>query len=662
MILTLLVANRGEIARRVMSTARRMGIATVAVYSDPDCDASFVREADVAVPIGGSTPAESYLRGELIVEAARRSGADAVHPGYGFLSENAAFARQVVEAGLTWVGPSPEAIAAMGSKVEARRIMEAAGVPVLPGAELEGVAPGELPAIAGRVGWPVLVKASAGGGGRGMRLVRDVEELDAAVAAARREASSAFGDPTVFLEHYVDDPRHIEIQIFGDHHGNLVHLFERDCSIQRRHQKILEETPSPALDDRLRRRMCQAAVDAGRAIGYTGAGTVEFVLAPHGDFYFLEVNTRLQVEHPVTEAVTGLDLVEVQLAVAEGRPLPPEVLDARVRGHAVEARIYAEDPLAGFLPASGRLHRFEFEPVDGVRVDRGFDSGDTVSTSYDPMLAKVIATGTTRGDALRRLAATLRSARIQGVTTNRDLLLGVIEHEEFAAGRFDTHFLDRHPPAALVTAVDARQVDHHLLADALAEQSATRAGARTWPAAPSGWRNNRSAPQVRRYRLGDRVGEVAYQLGRDPRFTVDGAVLDVACLSSRSDRVELLADGVRHRFDVDVAEGRAWVASRRHRVDLLIEDRFPVATMELAAGSLTAPMPGVVVRVNVREGDRVRAGQPLIYIEAMKMEHPVTAPGSGVVTEIHVSGGSAVDLGTLLAVIDDGADKGVPGE
>ena len=410
----LLIANRGEIAARISRTARGLGIATVAVYSDPDADAPYVTLADEAVRLPGASPADTYLRGDLIIAAAGATGADAVHPGYGFLSENAAFARACADAGLIFVGPAPGTIAAMGSKVEAKALMAAAGVPVLPGASITcdpEPDPGNLAAAAAGVGFPLLVKAAFGGGGRGMRLVRDPAGLTEAVHSARGEAASAFGDGTVFLERFVTDPRHVEVQILGDAAGQVVHLFERECSIQRRYQKIVEECPSPAVGEDLRAALGAAAVAAGEAIGYTGAGTVEFVLDRDGSFFFLEVNTRLQVEHPVTEEVTGLDLVEMQLRIAEGEPLPPEVRGARISGHAIEVRLYAEDVPAGFVPATGVLHRFAIPAGPGVRVDTGFRDGSVVSPYYDAMLAKVIARGRTRAEAARRLARALGRPR-----------------------------------------------------------------------------------------------------------------------------------------------------------------------------------------------------------------------------------------------------------
>jgi propionyl-CoA carboxylase alpha chain len=447
----LLIANRGEIASRIIRTARKMDIATLAVFSDPDAGLPFVREADEAVRLPGSAPAETYLRGDLVIAAALANGADAVHPGYGFLSENAAFARQCAAAGLTFVGPSPEAIDAMGNKIAAKELMARAGVPVLPGAVFDDTFfsntgfsntgepdPAALRRAAAEVGFPALVKAAFGGGGRGMRIVDSAEAVVEAVASARREAASAFGNGTVFLERYVQTPRHIEVQIVGDHAGTVVHLFERECSIQRRYQKIIEEAPSPAVDEELRTELCQAAVAAGRAIGYVGAGTVEFVLDASGRFYFLEVNTRLQVEHPVTELITGLDLVQVQLEVAAGKPLPPPVTGATMSGHAIEARLYAEDVAGGYLPTSGDVHTFEIEAAQGLRVDAGFASGTRVSTFYDSMLAKVIGFGPTRDDAQRVLAAALSRARLHGVVTNRDLLVGILREPDFQAGAIDT--------------------------------------------------------------------------------------------------------------------------------------------------------------------------------------------------------------------------------
>ena len=435
----LLVANRGEIARRIFRTCEEMGIGTVAVFSEADREAPFVSDADLAVSLGGHSAAESYLRGDAIVEAALRVGADAVHPGYGFLAEDAGFARQVVGAGLTWIGPPPRAMELMGDKLAAKELMAAAGVPVLSGV---------LPEEASGIGFPVMVKAAAGGGGRGMRVVRSGEELTAAVESARREAEAAFGDPRVFLEPLVEDPRHIEVQIMADVHGNTVALFERECSIQRRHQKIVEEAPSPFVDAGLRRRLSEAAVAAARAVDYAGAGTVEFLVAADGEFWFLEMNTRLQVEHPVTEEITGLDLVRLQIEAARGEDLSAALEGVSARGHAIEARIYAEDPGAGFLPTAGRMHRFRLS-APGIRVETGVESGDEIGVHYDPMLAKVVAWAPTRSEAAARLCRALRRAEIHGPVTNRDLLVRVLEHPEFVAGRTDTGFLDRHSPAEL---------------------------------------------------------------------------------------------------------------------------------------------------------------------------------------------------------------------
>ncbi len=687
----LVIANRGEIASRIIRTARAMDITTVAVFSDPDAGLPFVLEADEAVRLPGSAPAGTYLRGEALIAAATATGADAVHPGYGFLSENAGFARACTAAGLTFVGPSPEAIEAMGSKIAAKELMAAAGVPVLPGAVLDGAVfdgadfdglnlnggpepdPAELRKAAEDIGFPVLVKAAYGGGGRGMRIVTGPDEIVAAVASARREAASAFGNGTVFLERFVEAPRHVEVQILGDQAGTVVHLFERECSIQRRYQKIIEEAPSPAVSAELRAELCQAAVAAGQAIGYVGAGTVEFVLDASGRFYFLEVNTRLQVEHPVTELITGLDLVRLQLEIAAGQPLPPQITGAEFSGagftgHAIEARLYAEDVRAGYLPASGDVHTLEIDAADGLRVDAGFASGTRVSTFYDSMLAKVIGYGPTRDDARRVLAAALSRARLHGVVTNRDLLVGILREPEFAAGQIDTGYLDRHRPEELCPPRcgpphrEAGPV--HLLAVALAGQARRREEAPVLGTLPSGWRNNPSAPQRVAYELDGRPAEVTYRFGRDGlRAEVDGEeITDVVLHGTRPDAgsraagrtlVDLEIGGIRRLIHVTRAGRTFYVDSVLGHSAAEEADRFPDPAAMAQAGSLLAPMPGTVVRVEAAVGDLIEAGAVILAIEAMKMEHSIYAPARGIVTELPISVGAQVDSGSVLAVLEE---------
>jgi acetyl/propionyl-CoA carboxylase alpha subunit len=645
----LLVANRGEIARRIMRTCRAMGIATVAVFSDPDADAPFVHDADTAVALGGAAPSESYLRADALIDAARRAGADAVHPGYGFLAESADFAAACVEAGLTWVGPAPETIAAMGSKIEAKRRMRDAGVPVLADA-----APDDD--VAGTVGFPLLVKASAGGGGRGMRIVRDATELPGALDSARHEAEAAFGDGTLFCERYLDAPRHVEIQILGDAHGRVVSLFERECSIQRRHQKILEESPSVAVDEALRERMGEAAVRAGEAIGYVSAGTVEFLLAADGRFYFLEVNTRLQVEHPVTEALTGLDLVRCQLEVAQGEPLGPGASEPRREGHAIEVRLCAEDPARDFLPVTGALSRFRMPST--VRCDSGVEGGSVVSVHYDSLLAKVIAHAPTRIEAARTLARALRAAEIHGLRTNRELLVRALEHDEFLAGATDTGFLERHDPAQLgAPLLDASQEARHAAAAALAAQAARRDEAPVLGALPSGWRNNPSIDQQVSF-TGAREEEIAIAY----RFDRDGALVSLCAggeelagarlYACSADRVDLEADGVRRTYRVRRTGKRHQVNSALGQADLCELERFPVAGRDAPAGSLVSPMPGAVTRVAARAGEHVEAGAVLVVIEAMKMEQEMLAPAAGTVSEVRVAPGVQVETGAVLAVVE----------
>jgi propionyl-CoA carboxylase alpha chain len=664
-IAKLLVANRGEIASRVFRTCRAMDIGCVAVYSDADAGLPFASEADEAVHLPGNTPGETYLRADLLIDAARRTGADAIHPGYGFLSENAGFARQCAAAGITFVGPTPEAIDAMGSKIAAKELMREAGVPVLPGAVFDGDREpdaAQLRAAVAEIGTPVLVKAAFGGGGRGMRIVREIDDVVEAVASARREAASAFGNGTVFLERFVESPRHIEVQIVGDQAGTLVHLFERECSIQRRYQKIIEEAPSPVVDDTLRAQLCQAAVTAGKAIGYVGAGTVEFVLDASRRFYFLEVNTRLQVEHPVTELITGIDLVKLQLDIAAGAPIPAEVLQAQISGHAIEGRLYAEDAAAGYLPTSGDVHTFEFTATDGLRIDAGFASGTRVSTFYDSMLAKVIGYGATRDDARRLLAGSLSRARLHGVTTNRDLLVAILREGEFAAGAIDTGYLERHPYDELVpdSGDEARAV--HLLAAALADQAARRSQAPVLPGLPSGFRNNPSAPQTASYtHLGLPV-EVTYRFDRDGlTATVAGQPVPGArLLSATPARVDLVCAGIRRVVDVTRIGATAYVDSPLGHDALAEVERFPDPSAAAHAGSLLAPMPGTVVRVAAAVGDNVEAGATIITIEAMKMEHAIRTPAAGVVTALPVTVGAQVDSGTVLAVVEDPADAAEP--
>ncbi|UKD55956.1 ATP-grasp domain-containing protein [Amycolatopsis sp. FU40] len=648
MIQNLLVANRGEIARRVFRSCRDAGIGTVAVFSDADADAPHAREADLAVRLPGNAPGETYLRGELIVKAAADAGADAIHPGYGFLSENAGFARAVLDAGLTWIGPPPAAIETMGSKVESKRLMAAAGVPVLSELDPASVTDSDL---------PLLVKASAGGGGRGMRVVRSLDEMAEAVESARAEAGSAFGDPTVFCERYLETGRHIEVQVLADSHGTVWAVGERECSIQRRHQKVVEEAPSPFVDDAMRAELFDAARKAAQAIDYVGAGTVEFLAGPDGRFYFLEMNTRLQVEHPVTENVTRLDLVALQLSVAEGDRLPAEPPAAN--GHSIEVRLYAEDPSAGWQPQSGTLHTFELSGVDrefihgsGLRLDSGVESGSVIGVHYDPMLAKVITWAPTRAEAARRLAGALAGAKIHGVVTNRDLLVRILRHEAFLAGETDTAFFDRHgldTLAAPLATVDTERWS--ALAAALADAAGNRANATTLGRLPSGWRNVRSAGQRKVFAKGDNRYEVGYSLTRDG-LRAEGYD-DVALVAATPNQVVLDVAGVRRTFAVARHGAVSYVDSPLGPVALTAEPRFADPDSALAAGSLLAPMPGTVVRLAVSAGDSVRAGDPLLWLEAMKMEHRISAPADGVVAELPVEVGQQVEVGAVLAVVGE---------
>ncbi|WP_309097058.1 biotin carboxylase N-terminal domain-containing protein [Streptomyces sp.] len=614
MITSVLVANRGEIACRIFRTCRELGIRTVAVHSDADANALHARVADASVRLPGEAPADTYLRGDLIVKAAVAAGADAVHPGYGFLSENADFARAVLDAGLTWIGPPPAAVEAMASKTRAKQLL--------------GIEP--LTEVT-ETDLPVLVKAAAGGGGRGMRVVRRLADLDAELAAARAEAVSAFGDGEVFVEPYVERGRHVEVQILADTHGTVWALGTRDCSLQRRHQKVIEEAPAPALPAELDAEVRALAVRAARAVDYVGAGTVEFLVAG-GTAHFLEMNTRLQVEHPVTEAVFGIDLVAEQIRVAEGHPLHPE--PPRARGHAVEARLYAEDPARDWAPQTGTLHRLAVP--DSVRLDTGYTDGDTIGVHYDPMLAKAVAHAPTRAEAVRKLASALERAAIHGPVTNRDLLVRSLRHPEFTAARMDTGFYDRHLAELTEPAPDP----HAPLAAALAD-----AGARSRPGF-GGWRNVPSQPQTKRYLMAGEEHEVRY------RHTRHGLEADgVRVMHADARLVILEVDGVQRRFEVSRHGDRVYVGTTA----LTALPRFPDPATRHVPGSLLAPMPGTVVRVadGLTAGAQVKAGEPLLWLEAMKMQHKITAPVTGTLTDLCVAPGQQVEPGALLAVVKE---------
>ncbi len=717
-IRTLLIANRGEIARRIIRTAHEMGIRTVAVFAEPDRLSPHVLEADVSIPLKGETALETYLDREEILRAAEWQGADAIHPGYGFLSERASFARAVQAAGLTWVGPPPDAITTMGDKVLAKQTAADAAVPTLPWALLAGDDPAAWTAQVAAVPFPLIVKAAAGGGGRGMRLVHEPDALAEAVLAAQREAASSFGNATVYAETWVPAGRHIEIQVLADAHGNIVHLGERECSIQRRHQKLVEEAPSTAVDPTLRHQMTEAAMGLARAIGYEGLGTVEFLVDDSGDspaFWFLEMNTRLQVEHPVTEAITGLDLVRLQLQVAQGEPLPMTQSDIHFRGHAVEVRVCAEDPAAGWLPSTGRITRWEPGPTPGVRYDAGVLSGSWVSPHYDSLLAKAIAFADTRIEASARLARALRELTIHGVTTNREYLYDVLTSDDFRDGLTRTDFVDRHPPLPDWPEGEDQPMERqwqrfnavtgpHLAAVALVAQRRRRA-ASPWPFVPSGWRNvgGRTtelqpgsafwqlldapvgfASQSITYRSQGRDWHVSYThvsrdhpLERARRLEAvrrgDPAVADAiysVAISGPTGSTTTLVELV----PVEEADGSATVVvhfgRRGHRCTVhwegttwyvnspLGQSRFdevpPFSSAERveSSGGPVAPVPGRVVAVNVAAGDQVEAGDTLVVLEAMKVEHRVTTPGPATVLEVLVASGDTVDAHQLLVRLE----------
>ena len=651
-ITTLLVANRGEIARRIMRTAKEMGISTVAIYADGDAEAPFVTEADSAIALGGRTSAETYLDVSKVLDACKRSGADAVHPGYGFLSENAGFASAISDAGISWIGPTPEVIAAMGDKLSAKKLMEAADVPTLPAIEITPDT--DLAHAANEIGYPVLVKASAGGGGRGMRVVEKETDLQRSVDSAKREAGSSFGDDTVFLEKWLDSSRHVEIQIIGDKHGNLVHCFERECSIQRRHQKIIEEAPSPAVSPEIREAMCDAALKAAASLGYSSAGTVEFLLAG-SEFYFLEVNARLQVEHPITEAIIGKDLVREQIRIAEGETLSFSQDDLQINGHAIEARLCAEDPNNDFLPSPGPVIIWQPSTQGKARFDSGVESGSVIAVEFDPMIAKVIVHAPTRREAAARLARILETTQIQGLITNRDFLVTTLRHPSFLAGDTTTDFIERISPARTreVTSDDLAEAS---IAIAIESQARNHATAKVLKTIPSGWRNTILPFEMINFQHLNKDCHVEYRSRRDGKFRFrvgDSAdELIVTPYACGNGLVDIDIDGRRVRYEID-RQGMQWYVHGRSG-DLQITElpRYPVSGIDELAGGLTAPMPGAVLATEVNSGDKVSKGDLLLILEAMKMEHRITAPMDGIISELHVATGDQVENGQLLVTLN----------
>ena len=654
-ITKLLVANRGEIAIRIFKTCREMGIATIAVFSDADEDALFVKIADEAVRIGGKQPNESYLVIDKIIEAAKQTGANAIHPGYGFLSERVEFAQRVTDENIIWVGPHPKAIEVMGSKIGAKKIMQSHNVPTIPGYQGDDQSEATIKSKAIEIGFPVLLKASAGGGGKGMRIVRQESELDKAINEAKSEALSGFGDDTLLIEKYFDTSRHVEFQIFGDKHGNALHLFERECSIQRRYQKVVEESPSPFITEETRQKMGDAAVAACKAIEYDNAGTVEFIVAPDQSFYFLEVNTRLQVEHPITEEVTGLDLVRLQIEVAQGKAIPFKQEEIKQNGHAIEVRVYAEDAGNNFLPVSGKIIDWIPANIDGLRYDTGIESGSEISTFYDPMIAKIIAKGKNRSEAISKLTLALQELVLTGFTTNKNFLTAILQNEDFQRGDFDTHFLDK---KFKYEGEKYAQETLDILTCALQHyRFLQRENNRTIAqGVPAGWRNNAYQAQQEKYSFGGFEFLVEYKNDKGTLLIsfADKHFTSHACHFERSEKscnnwYTFEINNVRRKFSFSQNGNQYFVHSPQlGQIVLLSVDKFPNPVEETVKGGYMAPMPGEVTTVLVKPGDTVKSGDALLKMISMKMESTIEAHTDGEVEEVYVSDKQFVEAGILL--------------
>ena len=650
-IRTILIANRGEIASRIIRTCRKMGITAVAVYSDADANLPFVREADMAIHIGESEPSKSYLDQEKIIAAAKRAKADAIHPGYGFLSENASFSRLCAGNEIIFIGPNSDAIEAMGSKSQAKSIMEKSGVPVIPGYKGNDQSEETLKAEAEKVGYPLLLKATAGGGGKGMRIVRESSELDSAITAAKREAKNAFGDDELIIEKYIESGRHIEFQILGDQHGNVIHLLERECSIQRRYQKVIEESPSPIMMTELRANMGNAAVLAAKALNYDNAGTVEFIYDENsGEYYFLEVNTRLQVEHPVTEMITGLDLVEMQIQSARGIPLAITQEEVKCEGYAIEARLYAEDASNGFRPATGTVHNFQYPDIEGLRMESAIESGSAISMFYDPMIAKIVVHDKDRHSAHDKLGYVLDHLICQGLTTNQAFLRHLLENENFHSGAYDTHFLEKEIDLKEVNKLEQNEAEELAIAATLFFWQERQNSRKLLRAVPSGWRNSFYERQKEAFSINDEVITIRYRyLDQTFSISINENEYETSIVSANSNSIRLNINGLQRDFHIQSIDNQCFIHSPSIGNHTLIrQERFPIKEKEKVKGGYEAPMPSQIIKIHVAAGDEVKAGDPLLVISSMKMENTLTAEEDGVIEEMFTSEGSNVEAGFLL--------------
>ena len=650
---SILIANRGEIASRVIRTCRLMGIRSVAVYSTADTHAPFVKEADSAVFIGDNNPNESYLDQNKIIDAAKRAQADAIHPGYGFLSENSAFAQLCNKNNIIFIGPNAKAIELMGSKSKAKSLMAKHNVPIIPGYQGKDQSNDKLKKEAEKIGFPVLLKATAGGGGKGMRVVNNKKELDNAIAAAKREAMNAFGDDEMIVEKYIASGRHIEFQIFGDQHDNAIHLLERECTIQRRHQKVIEESPSPIMSDKLRKKMGESAVSAAKALNYDNAGTVEFIYdEASGDYYFLEVNTRLQVEHPVTEEVTGLDLVQMQIESAQGMPLKQQQKDINGNGYAIEARLYAEDPSNDFLPVTGTIYQFDSPKINGLRVETSIESGSAITIHYDPMIAKIIVHDKDRESAQRKLKYVLRNMNCLGITTNQDFLLNICNNTDFEKGNYNTHFIEENP-ALINENKDNEKLNLATLAATLFDWQDRDAKRTLLNAVPTGWRNNFYSPQAEKFLYKEEAIKATYRSNKIGfEFNINNSSYNAKIINNSESHIQIEANGIQHEFTI-IKSGAVFYINNEitGNITLHQQDRFPEVKKEKQKGTYESPMPSQVIKLLVKEGDQIKSGEGLIVLSSMKMENTILADEDGTVEEVFAMEGENIEAGHLLMKI-----------